>query len=208
MLKMFFAAGTALTLLFGAVGVGAAAAQNSQPGEPLYALKAWGEPLQFMFQAREQVQTQTMNGLPQLADGQQAQNQVRTQSQAMLQSQQMNGQMGPGAGQQNQDQLRMQTQTRLQDCQTLDPSVATSGDQDRDQTRDQDQTQDRLHTHQSLDQTTTLSVQTLDSSVITSGDQDRDQTQDQTQDRLRSEDCIPDPVGSAAQNQNGGPHTP
>lgn len=168
MLKIFFAVGTALTLLFGAVGAGAAAAQNSQPGEPLYALKAWGEPFQFMFQTREQVQTQTMDGLTQSASGQQAQNQIRTQTQEMFQAQQMNGQAGPAFGQQDQDQTGLQAQDRLQDFQTLDPSVVTSGDQDRDQTRDQDQTQDRLH----------------------------------------SEDCVPDPDGSAAQNQYGGPHKP
>ena len=203
MLKIFFAAGTVLTLLFGAVGVGAAAAQNSQPGEPLYALKAWGEPFQFMFQAREQIQTQTMNGSAQ--SGQQMQNQIRMQTQNMFQAQQMNNSSGNGAGLQNQDQLRLQTRDRLQDCQTLDPSVVTLGDQDRDQTQDQDQTQlrtqDKLH-------------QTLDPSLATSGDLDRDQTQDQdqthlqTQDMLHSEDCVPDPDGSAAQNQNGGPHTP
>ncbi len=133
MLKMLFVASSVLTLLFGAVGVTVVAAQNSQAGEPLYALKAWGEPFQFMFQAREQVQTQAMNGSTQFAPGQQ-----------------------------NQDQLRLQTQDRLQTCQTLDPSVTTFGDQlcdqtqdrihlqtqDRDQTQDQIhlQTQDRLHT--------------------------------------------------------------
>ncbi|MCL4529351.1 MAG: hypothetical protein M1282_08060 [Chloroflexi bacterium] len=176
MLKMLFVASSVLTLLLGAVGVTVAAAQNSQAGEPLYALKAWGEPFQFMFQAREQVQTQAMNGSAQFAPGQQMQSQIRMQTQGMFQSQQMNGQAAPGAGQQNQDQLQMQTQTRLQTCQTLDPSVTTLGDQVCDQTQDRD----RLH----------------------------DQDQLQTQDRLHTEDCVPDPQGSAAQNQNGGPHKP
>lgn len=150
MLKIFFAVGTALTLLFGAVGVGAAVAQNSQPGELSYALKAWGEPFQFMFQTREQVQTQTMDGLTQ--SGQQAQNQIRMQTQEMFQAQQMNDQAESASGQQDRDQTRLQTQDRLQICETLDPSAITSISQDCDQTQDQIQlqTQDRLHTQDKL----------------------------------------------------------
>ena len=124
MLKIFFAAGTVLTLLFGAVGVGAAAAQNSQPGEPLYALKAWGEPFQFMFQAREQVQTQAMNGSAQNVSDPRLQNQLRLQTQEMFQAQQMNNLSGNGTGLQTHDrdqlhdQIQLQTQDRLhtQDC--------------------------------------------------------------------------------------------
>ncbi len=137
MLKIFFAAGTVLTLLFGAVGVGGAAAQNSQPGEPLYTLKAWGEPLQLMFQAREQVQTQAMNGSAQNVSDPRSQNHLRLQTREMFQAQQLNNQ-----------------------------TATATGDQDRDQ--------DRL----------------------------------QTQDRLHTQDCVPDPQGSAAQNQYGGPHKP
>ena len=178
MLKIFFAVGTVLTLLLGAMGVGAAAAQNIQPGEPLYALKTWGEPLQFMLQAREQVQMQTMNGLVPVVAEQGSQNQVRAQMQEMFQAQQMNSPSGNGTGRQDQEQLRLQTRDRLQTCQTLDPSVTTSGNQVCDQTQDRDQIRDQ------------------------------DQIQSQTQDRLHMQDCVPDPQGSAAQNQYGGPHKP
>ncbi|HEY9152461.1 MAG TPA: hypothetical protein VIN60_06205 [Anaerolineales bacterium] len=119
MLKLLSIAGSVLVLLFGVMGVGAAAAQNSQVGEPLYAFKALAEPVRFMLQTREQTQMQSMNGSAQTVLSQGLQNQIR-----------------------------LQTQDRLQLHQLLEPTATVTGDQERDQTQDQIhlQTQDRLRT--------------------------------------------------------------
>ena len=86
-------------LLVGAAGVTVAAAQGSQPGEPIYAIKAWTDQAHTFLQTRTQIQAAQVTGQsvgdPGLAD----------RDRIQLQTQDM---------QQDQDRIQLQTQDMLQ----------------------------------------------------------------------------------------------
>jgi hypothetical protein len=61
MIKTLLISTVVLTLLFGTIGVGVAAAKTSEPGDPLYGLKTWVEQIQL--QNRAETQNRTMEQL-------------------------------------------------------------------------------------------------------------------------------------------------
>lgn len=84
MFKIISIATIVLTMLLGTAGITIAAAQNSQPGEPLYAVRTWSEQ---MLMDRTMLQTQTQ--LQQTASDTplQTQDQIRLQTQDRLNEQ-------------------------------------------------------------------------------------------------------------------------
>lgn len=91
MIKPLLLAATALTMLFGAAGVTAAAAQKSQPGDPLYGLKAWSEETlsHLQVQTRQQIQLRENDGTsePEPVIGVQERQQEQLREQLHLQEQ-------------------------------------------------------------------------------------------------------------------------
>ncbi len=103
MFKTILVVTTLMTLLFGAAGVTVAAAQNSQPGELLYAVRAWSEQMQ---QSRTMLQVNQQTQLQQAESG----TALQTRDQLRLQNQDMTG-----------DQLRRQEQQRIQQSEMAAP---------------------------------------------------------------------------------------
>ena len=105
MFKTILVVTTVLTMLFGAAGVTVAAAQSSQPGEPLYAVKAWSQQMQ---QSRTMLQVNQQTQLQQAESGAalQTRNQLRLQTQ---------------------DQLRLQDQQRIQQSEVSAPQNQGGG---------------------------------------------------------------------------------
>ena len=111
-----------LVFVVGVAGVTVAAAQGSQPGEPIYALKVWSDQAHTLLQTRVQAQTAQMT----------------SQSEANL-------------GLQERDCIRLQTQDpqQVQECdcnrlQTQDPQQVQERERIRLQTQDLLQTQERI----------------------------------------------------------------
>ena len=70
-----------LVLMAGAVGVTVAAAQGGQPGEPMYALRVWGEKASTFLQTRTLAQAAQMTGQSEPDPGQQARDRIQLQTQ-------------------------------------------------------------------------------------------------------------------------------
>ena len=109
MFKTILVVTTVLTMLFGAAGVTVAAAQSSQPGEPLYAVKAWSQQMQqsrTMLQVNQQTQLQQAESDTAL----QTRDQLRLQTQDMLN-----------------EQLRLREQDRIQQSEMSAPQNQGGG---------------------------------------------------------------------------------
>jgi hypothetical protein len=105
MFKTILVVTTVMTMLFGAAGVTVAAAQNSQPGEPLYPVRAWS---QQMLTKRTILQTNQQTQL------QQAETDAALQTRDQLRLQ-------------TQDQLRLQDQQRIQQSEVFAPQNQGGG---------------------------------------------------------------------------------
>ncbi len=113
-------------LLVGAAGVTVAAAQGSQPGEPIYAIKAWTEQAHTFLQTRTQVRAAQVTGQSAQEAG------VAEPDRIQLQTRDM---------QQDQDRIQPQTQDQLQ---TRERDRIQLQTQDMLQTQEQLQTQERV----------------------------------------------------------------
>jgi len=121
MFKTIFVVTIVLTTLFGAAGVTVATAQNSQPGEPLYPVKAWSEQMQLsrtMLRFNQQAQLQQAESGIAL----QTRDQIRVQTQDMLNEQlrlQTQGMTG--------EQIRLREQDRIQQSEMSAPQNQGGG---------------------------------------------------------------------------------
>ena len=115
-------------LMVGAAGVTVAAAQGSQPGEPIHAIKVLTEQARTFLQTRTQVQAAQVTGQPAGEAGLAEPDRIQLQTQDMQQDQ-------------DRDRIQLQTQDMLQTQEQLQT-------QERDrlqlQTQDMLQTRDRI----------------------------------------------------------------
>jgi hypothetical protein len=133
-MKTLLISAAVITLLFGTVGVGVAAAKAGEPGDPFYGLKTWVEGVQL--QARVETQTRAQEQLklaPETSAPVPGQDGTQLREQDRLQDQ-------------DQDQDRLHDQDCLLEC-DQDQDRLQEGDQDRLQDQDhlQERDQDCIH---------------------------------------------------------------
>lgn len=108
MFKTILVVTTVMTMLFGAAGVTVAAAQTSQPGEPLYAVRTWSKQIQ-QNRTMQQVNRQTQSQQSESSMPLQTHDQIQLQTQ-YTQNEQLRLQIQDRTA----GQLRLQDQQRIQ----------------------------------------------------------------------------------------------
>ncbi len=121
MFKTILVVTTVLTILFGAASATVAAAQNNQPGEPLYAVRTWDQQIQ-LSRTMLQVNQQTQLHQSESGTALQTRDQIRLQTQDTI-----NEQLRLQTQDMTRDQIRLQEQQCIQQSEMSVPQNPGGG---------------------------------------------------------------------------------